>query len=106
MTLDPSQLGRSKGDLAETLRSMRERAGRTQVWLARRCHFSQTKLSNIETGRATPGLVDVELILRALEAPPELVIETTALARLAHMEWQRQGTGACTTRPILRHAGR
>ncbi|MFD7547104.1 helix-turn-helix domain-containing protein [Streptomyces sp. NPDC059816] len=88
MTLDPSQLGRSKGDLAETLRSMRERAGRTQVWLARRCHFSQTKLSNIETGRATPGLVDVELILRALEAPPELVMETTALARLAHTEWQ------------------
>lgn len=67
---------------------MRKRAGRTQVWLAQRCNMSQTKLSNIETGRITPGLVDVELILRALEAPPELIAEVVALARLAHTEWQ------------------
>ncbi|MFI1109411.1 helix-turn-helix domain-containing protein [Streptomyces physcomitrii] len=88
MTLDPDRLGRSKADLAETLRSMRKRARRTQVWLAQRCNISQTKLSNIETGRVTPGLVDVELILRALDAPPELLAEVTALARLAHTEWQ------------------
>ncbi|MEU3500372.1 helix-turn-helix transcriptional regulator [Streptomyces hundungensis] len=88
MTLDPDQLGQSKADLAETLRSMRKRAGRTQVWLAQRCNISQTKLSNIETGRATPGLVDVELILGALDAPPELSAEVTALARLANTEWQ------------------
>ncbi|MFJ4688656.1 helix-turn-helix domain-containing protein [Streptomyces sp. NPDC088789] len=88
MTLDSDQLGQSKADLAETLRSMRKRAGRTQVWLAQRCTMSQTKLSNIETGRVTPGLVDVELILRALAAPPELLAEVTALARLAHTEWQ------------------
>ncbi|AJE86596.1 DNA-binding protein [Streptomyces albus] len=67
---------------------MRKRARRTQVWLAQRCNISQTKLSNIETGRVTPGLVDVELILRALDAPPELLAEVTALARLAHTEWQ------------------
>ncbi|MEV3875424.1 helix-turn-helix transcriptional regulator [Streptomyces sp. NPDC049906] len=88
MTLDPDQLGQSKADLAETLRSMRRRARRTQVWLAQRCNISQTKLSNIETGRVTPGLVDVELILRALDAPPELLAEVTALARLANTEWQ------------------
>ncbi len=50
--------------------------------------MSQTKLSNIETGRITPGLVDVELILRSLDAPPELVAEVAALARLANTEWQ------------------
>ncbi|GAA2459601.1 hypothetical protein GCM10010433_72300 [Streptomyces pulveraceus] len=88
MTFDPGQLGQSKADLAETLRALRRRAGRTQVWLAQRCNMSQTKLSNIETGRSTPGLVDVELILRALDAPPESVAEVAALARLAHTEWQ------------------
>ncbi len=50
--------------------------------------MSQTKLSNIESGRVTPALVDVDLILRALGAPPELVAEVTALARLANTEWQ------------------
>ncbi|MEU5897698.1 helix-turn-helix domain-containing protein [Streptomyces venezuelae] len=88
MTFDPGQLGQSKADLAKALRDMRKRANRTQVWLARRCNISQTKLSNIETGRVTPGLVDVELILRVLQAPPEAVAEVTALARLAHTEWQ------------------
>lgn len=88
MTFDPGQLGQSKADLAERLREMRKRAGRTQVWLAKRCNISQTKLSNIETARITPGIVDVELILRALDAPQELVTEVTALARLANTEWQ------------------
>jgi hypothetical protein len=50
--------------------------------------MSQTKLSNMETGRATPTLVDTELILRALAAPPELILEVTTLARLANTEWQ------------------
>ncbi|MFE4667720.1 Scr1 family TA system antitoxin-like transcriptional regulator [Streptomyces sp. NPDC056716] len=58
------------------------------VWLARRYNISQTNLGNIETGRVTPGLVDVELILRALDAPPEILAEVTALARLANTEWQ------------------
>ncbi|MEU9084487.1 helix-turn-helix transcriptional regulator [Streptomyces sp. NPDC048357] len=88
MTLDPGQLGESKADLAETLRELRKRAGRTQVWLAQRCNISQTKLSNIETARITPGLIDVELILSALNAPQELVAEVKALARLANTEWQ------------------
>lgn len=50
--------------------------------------MSQTKLSNMETGRVTPSLVDTQLILRALDAPPELVADITALARLANTEWQ------------------
>ncbi|MEV7284143.1 helix-turn-helix transcriptional regulator [Streptomyces sp. NPDC093252] len=56
--------------MAERLRGLRRDAGRTQVWLAQRATMSQTKLSNIETGRVTPGPVDVELILRALDTPP------------------------------------
>lgn len=50
--------------------------------------MSQTKLSNIETGRVSPNLVDVEPILRALEASPSVTAEVMTLARLAHTEWQ------------------
>ncbi len=88
MALDPEQLGQSKADLAETLRTLRKRAGLSQVRLAKRCNVSQSKMSKIETAEITPSLVDVELILRALEAPEQLVAEVTALARLANTEWQ------------------
>ncbi|MFD4793618.1 helix-turn-helix domain-containing protein [Streptomyces anulatus] len=88
MTFQPEQLIRSKADLATSLRDLRKRAGLSQVRLARRCTMSQTKLSNIETGQVSPNLVDVELILRALEAPPAAVAEVMSLARLAHTEWQ------------------
>ncbi|MFE7115892.1 Scr1 family TA system antitoxin-like transcriptional regulator [Streptomyces sp. NPDC057654] len=88
MTFEPQALGQSKADLAETLRTLRKRAGRTQVWLAKRASMSQTKISNIEGGKLTPSLVDVELILRALDAPPDLVAEVSALARSANTEWQ------------------
>ncbi|WP_206507428.1 helix-turn-helix domain-containing protein [Streptomyces chrestomyceticus] len=92
MTFEPGELRRSKADLQETLRALRRRAGRTQAWLAQRCNMSQTKLSNIETGRVTPSLVDVELILRALDAPANLAAEVSGLARLAHTEWQSKRT--------------
>ncbi|MFI2200663.1 helix-turn-helix domain-containing protein [Streptomyces sp. NPDC020192] len=88
MTLDPEQLGQSKADLAETLRTLRKRAGLSQVRLAKRCNVSQSKISKIETAEITPSLVDVELILRALDAPEQLVAEITSLARLANTEWQ------------------
>ncbi|MFD4359820.1 helix-turn-helix domain-containing protein [Streptomyces anulatus] len=55
-----------------SLRDLRKRAGLSQIRLAQRCAMSQTKLSNIETGRVSPNLVDVELILRALEASPDV----------------------------------
>lgn len=88
MTLDPQQLGQSKADLAETLRTLRKQAGLSQVRLASRCNVSQSKISKIETAEITPSLVDVELILRAVNAPEQLVAEVTALARLANTEWQ------------------
>ncbi|MGV9311285.1 helix-turn-helix domain-containing protein [Streptomyces sp. NPDC003691] len=89
MVFDPGHLGgRSKADLAAALGALRRDAGRTQIWLARRCNMSQTKLSNIETGRITPGLVDVELILKALDTPRDTAVQMAALARLANTEWQ------------------
>lgn len=88
MAFEPDQLGQSKADLAETLRALRKRAGLTGDRLARRCAMSQSKISKIETGKTTPTLVDVERILRALEAPADLITEVTALARIANTEWQ------------------
>lgn len=88
MTFDPDQLGRSKADLAHALKQLRQEAGLTGQSLARRCNMSQSKISKIENGRVTPSLVDVERILRALDAPAELVQEIGALARNAHTEWQ------------------
>ncbi|MEV8454972.1 helix-turn-helix transcriptional regulator [Streptomyces sp. NPDC052095] len=88
MTFEPEQLGQSRTDLAEKLRALRKRAGLTGDRLARRCNMSQSQISKFETGRKTPGLVDVERILRALDAPPEVLSEVTALARIANTEWQ------------------
>lgn len=50
--------------------------------------MSQSKISKIETGRTAPSLVDVERILRALNAPMPLMAEIVALARIANTEWQ------------------
>ncbi|MFE8939932.1 Scr1 family TA system antitoxin-like transcriptional regulator [Streptomyces sp. NPDC007872] len=88
MTFDPESLGQSRSDLAEALRGERKRAGLTQTALARRCNMSQTKVSNIESGKLTPTLVDVELILGALGAVGPVATEILALARSANTEWQ------------------
>ncbi|MFF2953757.1 Scr1 family TA system antitoxin-like transcriptional regulator [Kitasatospora sp. NPDC057965] len=88
MTFDPQELGQSSSDLAAILQELRKRAGLSGVQLARRVSMSQSKISKIETGRVIPSLVDVELILRALDAPLDLVAHVTALARLANTEWQ------------------
>ncbi|QMU70108.1 Scr1 family TA system antitoxin-like transcriptional regulator [Streptacidiphilus sp. P02-A3a] len=88
MTLDPEQLGQSQADLAEILKELRRRAGLSGARLAERCNMSQPKISKIETGRTVPTLVDVERILRALDAPPSLAAEVSALARIANTEWQ------------------
>ncbi len=50
--------------------------------------MSQTKVSNIESGKLTPSLVDVELILDALGAEEGSAAEIIALARTANTEWQ------------------
>ncbi|MFI0717637.1 helix-turn-helix domain-containing protein [Streptomyces sp. NPDC021224] len=88
MTLDPGTLGQSRSDLAGALRNQRRRAGKTQTWLARRCAMSQTKVSNIESGKLTPSLVDVELVLEALGTREDTRAEIITLARTANTEWQ------------------
>ncbi|MBG0854781.1 helix-turn-helix domain-containing protein [Streptomyces spinoverrucosus] len=88
MTFEPEQLGQSRTDLAEKLRELRKRAGFTGDRLARRCNMSQSQISKFETGKKTPKIVDVERILQALDAPPQIVAEITALARLVNTEWQ------------------
>ncbi|MGW1075639.1 helix-turn-helix domain-containing protein [Streptomyces sp. NPDC002537] len=88
MTFDPEELGQSKRELAQTLKDLRKRAGLSGDRLALRCNMSQSKISRIENGKVLPGIIDVERILRAVEAPPELIDEVTALARVARTEWQ------------------
>ncbi|MEU6443849.1 helix-turn-helix transcriptional regulator [Streptomyces sp. NPDC047046] len=88
MTLDPETLGQSRNDLAEMLRDQRRRAGKTQTWLARRCAMSQTKVSNIESGKLTPSLLDVEMILEALGVRESMAAQVLSLARTANTEWQ------------------
>lgn len=50
--------------------------------------MTQSTVSKIETGRKIPTLVEVDRILRALGAPPEVVDEILALARVANTQWQ------------------
>ncbi|MBT2507843.1 helix-turn-helix transcriptional regulator [Streptomyces sp. ISL-98] len=88
MTFEPEALGQSKADLAAVLKQERKRAGWTQIRLAKRCNMSQTKVSNIESGKLTPAIVDVELILDALGAEGPLAAEILTLARSANTEWQ------------------
>jgi transcriptional regulator with XRE-family HTH domain len=86
--LELEVLGRTKGGLATAIRELRKQAGLTGERLGARCAMSQSKISKIETGRIIPSVVDVERILQALDAPPELLAEITALARLANTEFQ------------------
>lgn len=86
--LEPDELGQHKDDLAATLRQLRKQAKLTGERLAARCAMSQSKISKIETGKLIPSVVDVERILRAIDAPSDLVAEVTALARLANTEFQ------------------
>ncbi|MFF2122942.1 helix-turn-helix domain-containing protein [Kitasatospora sp. NPDC058184] len=88
MAIDPEELGHSRSDLAKALRELRVQAGLAGDRLARRCGMTQSKISKIETGRTVPSLVDVELILRALEVPAELARQVFDLARVANTEWQ------------------
>lgn len=50
--------------------------------------MSQSKISRIENGKSPASLVDVEQILRTLEAPAEVLARVTELARLANTDWQ------------------
>lgn len=85
---EPEELGQSSQELASMLRELRKRAGLSGVRLAARCNMSQSKVSRIENGKVRPSLVDVEQILRALDAPPALIAEISTLARMANTEWR------------------
>ncbi len=50
--------------------------------------MSQTKVSNIESGKLTPTAVDVELIIGALDVSGPEVADILALVRTANTEWQ------------------
>ncbi|MDT3398722.1 helix-turn-helix transcriptional regulator [Streptomyces sp. B1866] len=88
MTFEPEQLGQSRDELAAMLKALRKRVGLSGDRLAARCSMSQSKISRIENGRVRPSLVDIEHIMRALGASPELAAEVFALARIANTEWQ------------------
>ncbi|MEU7041526.1 helix-turn-helix transcriptional regulator [Streptomyces varsoviensis] len=92
MIFEPGRLGQSRSDLAEALRSLRKRAGRTQTWLARRCNMSQTKISNMESGKLVPAIVDVELVLEALGPGDPTASQILELVRTANTEWQDHWT--------------
>jgi transcriptional regulator with XRE-family HTH domain len=87
VVLDPEALGQRRNDLAHALRELRQRAGLSGDRLAARCGMSQSKISKIETGRVLPSLADVERLLTALNAPPGVVDEVCALARVANTEY-------------------
>ncbi|MDI3388578.1 helix-turn-helix transcriptional regulator [Streptomyces sp. B-S-A8] len=88
MTFEPEELGKSQQELGAALRDLRKAAGLSGDRLAARCAMSQSKVSRIENGQTKPTLIDIEALLTALEAPPDVVAEVSALARTANTEWQ------------------
>ncbi|GAA3056348.1 helix-turn-helix transcriptional regulator [Streptomyces roseofulvus] len=88
MSFEPEELGQSGEELAALLKEVRKRSGLTGTRIAARCTMSQSKVSRIENGKVRPSLVDVEQFLRACDAPPAIVSQVMALARLANTEWQ------------------
>ncbi|MCC3779425.1 helix-turn-helix transcriptional regulator [Streptomyces sp. UNOB3_S3] len=88
MTFEPEQLGRSRQELAASLKGLRKRSGLSGDRVARRMNVSQSKVSRIENGKVRPSIVDVEHYLRAVDAPADLVTDVMALARITNTEWQ------------------
>ncbi|MDT0306347.1 helix-turn-helix transcriptional regulator [Streptomyces sp. DSM 44917] len=88
MTFEPERLGQSAHELAALLKNLRRTAQLPGDRLAKRCNMSQSKISRIENGKVRPSLVDVEQILKALDAPPAIAADVLALARVANTEWQ------------------
>ncbi|PBC84824.1 MULTISPECIES: helix-turn-helix transcriptional regulator [unclassified Streptomyces] len=88
MTFAPEQLEQSTQRLAAKLKELRKTAGLSGDRLAARCNISQSKVSRIENAKVRPSLVDIEQILKALDASPEVVAEVAQLARIAHTEWR------------------
>ncbi|MFE4330930.1 Scr1 family TA system antitoxin-like transcriptional regulator [Streptomyces sp. NPDC056831] len=88
MAIEPDELDQSGRELAAMLKHLRKQAGLSGVRLAARCNMSQSKISRIESNKGRPSLLDVEQLLRGLEATPAIAAEVMALARIAQTEWQ------------------
>lgn len=88
MAIEPDQLDQSGRELSAMLKQLRRQAGLSGIRLAARCNMSQSKISRIEGNKTRPSLLDVEQILRGLDASPAIAAEVMALARIAQTEWQ------------------
>lgn len=88
MALDPDRLTQDRHDLAQGLRTLRRAAGLSGERLAARTAMSQTRISRIETGKLVPTIADVERLLTALNAPPEVREEFLDLARVASLGYK------------------
>ncbi|WP_285731796.1 helix-turn-helix transcriptional regulator [Nocardiopsis sp. ATB16-24] len=86
--LEPENIDGRRGELSKALRRVRKRAGFTGERLASSVGMSQSKISKIETGKLVPSSVDVERILRVVQANPQEIEEISALARVANTEYQ------------------
>ncbi|MFJ2270225.1 Scr1 family TA system antitoxin-like transcriptional regulator [Streptomyces sp. NPDC087849] len=88
MAIEPDELDQSGRELAVMLKHLRKQAGLSGVRLAARCNMSQSKISRIESNKGHPSLLDVEQLLRGLDASPAVAAEVMAIARIAQTEWQ------------------
>ncbi|WP_330175835.1 helix-turn-helix domain-containing protein [Streptomyces sp. NBC_01498] len=73
-------------DIGAVLRELREAGGMEAKAVARSAAMSASKLSRIETGKATPAVLDVERILAAVGVSDEVRAELLAVARKAATE--------------------
>lgn len=68
------------------LRELRSSAGLSGRQLAKLTHMSQTKISRIESREIVPSIVDVEIIIRALNLDEDTAAELSTLAKRANSE--------------------
>ncbi|MGH3737506.1 MAG: helix-turn-helix domain-containing protein [Micromonosporaceae bacterium] len=73
-------------DIGKVLRELREASGMEAKAVARSAVVSASKLSRIETGKATPAAMDVERILTAIGVSEEIRAELSEVARKAATE--------------------
>ncbi|GAA1456363.1 helix-turn-helix domain-containing protein [Nocardiopsis exhalans] len=59
----PASFERDRAELAEEIRQLRAASGMSGVVVAERLGWSQSKVSKLETGRATPSLEDVRKLV-------------------------------------------
>jgi transcriptional regulator with XRE-family HTH domain len=88
VAIEPDELDQSGRELAAMLKHLRKQAGLSGVRLAARCNMSQSKISRIESNKGHPSLLDVEQLLRGLNASAAIAAEVMAIARIVQTEWQ------------------